>query len=68
LPFRASVVITDALKRNRLAAIGGSDPSTLAKQRNCSSEARELLSKIWFKEGFDTHHVKQAKVLLEQWP
>jgi len=41
----------------------------LWQMRGHASEARDLLAKTyeWFTEGFDTHDLKQAKVLLDQW-
>jgi len=41
----------------------------LWQERGHASEARDLLAKTydWFTEGFDTHDLKQAKALLEQW-
>jgi len=38
-------------------------------ERSHASEARDLLAKTyeWFTEGFDTHDLKQAKALMEQW-
>jgi predicted ATPase len=41
----------------------------LWQERGHLNEARDLLEKtyVWFKEGLDTHDLKQAKALLEQW-